>query len=444
MQWRRSRNPHTEDGKTTAMRGDPMTWSLPLGQLFGVGVRVHILFPILAIGLVLRTAFQSALPGLWVETVVLLGLLFFSVLLHEFGHVFAARSVDGDANEVLLWPLGGLAFVEVPQTPRATFLAAAGGPLVNLVLALSLIAGLALFSVSPSLKPWADPYFPTVYSWSEGAYLGSKTGRGDLWKFTAYRQNGMFVSLDKSADGGPPLHEGKPVDVVNVHPDEVVYQPVSGKPIDEQFHVWQDREQKITARVTATPIPRAVWILMLSRFFWVNWFLTLITLVPAFPLDGGRMLQSLLWWRSDYRQATLVAIFVGFLMMFVVLIYALTAVEQILPLGLAVFIYLACRRQWILLETGGEESLFGYDFSQGYTSLERGEQTAPPKRRLSWWQRWMQRRAARRMQKEQELREAEERRMDELLEKVQRQGLAALTDEERRFLTRVSAKYRNR
>jgi hypothetical protein len=34
--------------------------------------------------------------------------------------------------------------------------------------------------------------------------------------------------------------------------------------------------------------------------------------------------------------------------------------------------------------------------------------------------------------------------MDELLEKVQRQGLAALTDEERRFLTRVSAKYRNR
>jgi hypothetical protein len=56
----------------------------------------------------------------------------------------------------------------------------------------------------------------------------------------------------------------------------------------------------------------------------------------------------------------------------------------------------------------------------------------------------MQRRAAKRMQKEQEQREAEERRMDELLEKVQRQGLAALTDEERRFLTRVSAKYRNR
>ena len=42
------------------------------------------------------------------------------------------------------------------------------------------------------------------------------------------------------------------------------------------------------------------------------------------------------------------------------------------------------------------------------------------------------------------LREAEELRMDELLEKVQSQGLSALTDEERRFLKRVSDRYRNR
>ena len=34
--------------------------------------------------------------------------------------------------------------------------------------------------------------------------------------------------------------------------------------------------------------------------------------------------------------------------------------------------------------------------------------------------------------------------MDQLLEKIQRQGKAALTDEERRFLKRVSDRYRNR
>jgi Zn-dependent protease len=425
---------------------DPMTWSLPLGQLFGVVVRVHILFPIVAIGLVLRTVFlKDVQPGLWIETIILLGLLFFSVLLHEFGHVFAARSVDGDASEVLLWPLGGLAMLEVPHTPRANFVAAAGGPVVNVLLAATAVAALAAFSMLPSFKPWGDPYTPVVYSWSEGCHLGSKTGRGDLWKFTGYKQGGIYVTPEKFPENGPPqTADGKPCEVVVVHPDEVMYQPVAGKPAEEQFTVWHDKEQKITAKVSAQPMARGVWIVLLSRFFWVNWFLLLLNLLPAFPLDGGRMLQCFLWWRSDYRQATLVAIFGGFLVMFIVILYALVAYEQILPLCLAVFIYIACRRQWILLETGGEESLFGYDFSQGYTSLERGEAGAPPKRRQSWWQRWMQRRAARRMQRQQEQREAEERRMDELLEKVQRQGLAALTDEERRFLTRVSAKYRNR
>jgi len=48
------------------------------------------------------------------------------------------------------------------------------------------------------------------------------------------------------------------------------------------------------------------------------------------------------------------------------------------------------------------------------------------------------------MQLETEQREAEERRMDELLEKRPAHGLAALSDEERRFLKRVSDKYRNR
>src|SRR5689334_24738339 len=49
----------------------------------------------------------------------------------------------------------------------------------------------------------------------------------------------------------------------------------------------------------------------------------------------------------------------------------------------------------IVLETGGEESLFGYDFSQGYTSLERDQPTAAPAApKLSWFQRWRQKRAA--------------------------------------------------
>src|SRR5205085_1683944 len=105
------------------------------------------------------------------------------------------------------------------------------------------------------------------------------------------------------------------------------------------------------------------------------------------------------------------------------------------------FIYAACKQEWIVLETGGEESLFGYDFSQGYTSLEQDEPPRPRKRRLNFVQRWLQRRAQRKMQRDMEQAVAEERRMDELLAKIQRGGVDSLTEEEKRFLKRVSDRY---
>ena len=61
--------------------------------------------------------------------------LFAIVLLHEFGHALACRQVGGQANKIVLWPLGGVAFVSPPQRPGATLWAIAAGPLVNVVLA---------------------------------------------------------------------------------------------------------------------------------------------------------------------------------------------------------------------------------------------------------------------------------------------------------------------
>jgi Zn-dependent protease len=60
--------------------------------------------------------------------------LFLTVLLHEFGHALACRSVGGSANQIVLWPLGGVAYVAPPPRPGATLWSIAAGPLVNVVL----------------------------------------------------------------------------------------------------------------------------------------------------------------------------------------------------------------------------------------------------------------------------------------------------------------------
>jgi len=56
----------------------------------------------------------------------------------------------------------------------------------------------------------------------------------------------------------------------------------------------------------------------------------------------------------------------------------------------------------------------------------------------------VQARRARKLKVEVEQRAADEARLDELLDKINRQGKEALTPDERRFMDRVSARYRNR
>jgi Zn-dependent protease len=60
--------------------------------------------------------------------------LFGIVLLHEFGHALACRSVGGQAERIMLWPLGGIAYVNPPPRPGALLWSIAAGPLVNVAL----------------------------------------------------------------------------------------------------------------------------------------------------------------------------------------------------------------------------------------------------------------------------------------------------------------------
>jgi Zn-dependent protease len=60
--------------------------------------------------------------------------LFLIVLIHEFGHALACRQVGGIANQIVLWPLGGIAFVNPPRRAGAYLWSIAAGPLVNVIL----------------------------------------------------------------------------------------------------------------------------------------------------------------------------------------------------------------------------------------------------------------------------------------------------------------------
>lgn len=359
---------------------DPFFWSIPLGRFFGITVRINVWFPVVALAMVLRVYFaDDVVAGSWIDVAILELLFFVSVLCHEFGHCFAARWMDGDATEITMWPLGGLASVDLPHEPWPHFLTAAGGPAVNLLFC-TVCALLLAFWVDPSYQP---PWNP-LHAPCRGVPF--KVQADPSWTNTAiglYTWDGLL------------------------HP---VVNP---------------------------------WPVLLARLFWVNWVLLLLNvLLVCFPLDGGRMLQSILWPNFGYRQATLFVIYAGFVMTVVVGLVSIVY-NEILVFCLAAFICNACRNQLFILETGGEEGLFGYDFSQGYTSLERDQPRMAAKKK-SWWKRWRDNRAAQKLQREIETREAEERRLDELLDKVQKLGMSALTDEERRFMKRVSDRYRNR
>jgi Zn-dependent protease len=195
-----------------------------------------------------------------------------------------------------------------------------------------------------------------------------------------------------------------------------------------------------------------VWAAALRLWFWCNWLLLLVNFLPALPLDAGRALWAGLRPVLGERNATLMVARAGALVSILGLgIWSLFAnapgalVPAWLPLTLVgLFLYFSARTEISRLDDEDRDGeLLGYDFSQGYTSLEK---TGEPIRRREPGvvQRWVQQRRELKQRRIRQLEEEEERRVDEVLARVKDVGLGALTPEERALLHRVSARYRNR
>jgi Zn-dependent protease len=193
----------------------------------------------------------------------------------------------------------------------------------------------------------------------------------------------------------------------------------------------------------------AVWVV--GWFGYLNFVLMLTNLIPALPFDVGRMLRAYLSSTSVVSSRESIAApwtahaCAWLLGIIGVVRLASWRADGIWPILLGVLIEGLVRIEARMLEDGGylEGGVYGYDFSEGYTSLESGAAKVRPKRE-SALKRWRRRRSELRRQRRIDREAAEEKRMDEILQKLHVEGRGALSDEEHRFLIRVSARYRSR
>lgn len=212
--------------------------SIRLFKLFGITVYLHWAWFIVAVW-VIQTNTGAGTPIGW--SVVTYLTLFLIVLLHEFGHQLACRSVGGQTHDIVLWPLGGVAYVTPPQRPGAMLWSIVAGPLVNVIL-LGLSLGLLFLFGAVG---WGDS-MPNLFD-----YIGI-----------------------------------------------VVF---------------------------------------------INWILLKFNLLPIYPLDGGQILRSLLWFIFGKARSMLIASIVGFIGIAALIPYVVSK-NQVWYYALAIFAAFNC---WI-------------------------------------------------------------------------------------------------
>jgi len=213
-----------------------MFWSFNVGSIAGTAVRIHVTFVLFLAWIFIANWASGGADVAWNSLTFLL-LLFLCVLAHEFGHIFTARAFGVPTPDVTLLPIGGVARLErIPEKPSEELLVAIAGPLVNVVIAIGLVAA--------------------------GADLGTRN-----------------LALDSA-------------------------------------------QVPIVDRLAAA-----------------NLFLALFNMIPAFPMDGGRVLRALLSIRLGHVRATEIAATIGQWAAFALGFIGL--LSNPILIFIAIFVYLA-------------------------------------------------------------------------------------------------------
>lgn len=117
-----------------------MGWSVNIGSIAGTAIRIHITF-LIFLAWIFAASWASGGAGAAWNGLLFMILLFVCVLAHEFGHILTARAFGVPTPDVTLLPIGGVArLARIPEAPWEEFLIAIAGPLVNVAIAVALIA----------------------------------------------------------------------------------------------------------------------------------------------------------------------------------------------------------------------------------------------------------------------------------------------------------------
>jgi Zn-dependent protease/CBS domain-containing protein len=222
------------------------SWSIPIGRLFGVDVRIHLTFFILPMFIFWTDYLAHKDNATGPRDLAIVGIILACVAAHECGHMLAARRMGLVPKAVILLPLTGVALYDEPRTEKPQPAArlwvreirlALVGPLVSLVL-----AGLAASVVIAS---------------GRGIELGK-------WPF-----------------------------------------------------------------LQATNLPKSV--------VWANLYLAAFNLMPAYPLDGGRILRAFLSRTLDASTATRRAVSISNAIAMVLMLAGLFSDSWLTMVGVIVF-----------------------------------------------------------------------------------------------------------
>lgn len=141
-------------------------WSLSLGSYFGTEVRIHATFLLLLLFFGWQAASYGG-AGAAITMVAFILAMFTCVLLHEFGHVLAARRYGIKTPDITLLPIGGVARLErMPREPAQELIVAIAGPAVNVIIA-------TLLFILRGLEPASAMELDLLH--------GSFTGRLMVW-----------------------------------------------------------------------------------------------------------------------------------------------------------------------------------------------------------------------------------------------------------------------